>query len=441
MRRRRLLADMVPTQLPRERIMTSHFRFVHCSDVHFDTPFRCARDDVRARLADARRVAFRRLVALCLDEQVHALLVAGDLYDEERLTFGTEDFLTEQVGRLTSAGIHVVVACGNHDPGSNDNRSARIAWPTERFHLFTEPDPRTIEITDAEGNTVGIVVGAGHGGGRELNNLAASFPRVERHPPAVALLHASVHGAENLERHPKIATCSTEDFARLGYRYWALGHVHTRQQLSEKPAAFYPGSLIGHRAEETGPRGAMLVGLPAVGSPQIDFRALSPVRWETIMLNSLEDVTDRSALIARAVEAGRAVTGASDALPEQQWMLRFVLTGGCPAADGFGPEGSFDEVSSELAARLGVLDTEILVDDLGQPVDIEPHRNQPHLLGLALDVVGELDGDSRLLLELSPDELAGCVATDARGKRRYLRSLLNDIERVTADSLLNGTRT
>ena len=122
-------------------------------------------------------------------------------------------------------------------------------------------------------------------------------------------------------------------------------------------------------------------------------------------------------------------------------MLRFVLTGGCPAADGFGTEGSFDEVSSELAARLGVLDTEFLVDDLGQPVDIEPHRNQPHLLGLALDVVGELDGDSKLLLELSPDELAGCVATDARGKRRYLRSLLNDIERVTADSLLNGTRT
>ena len=42
--------------------------------------------------------------------------------------------------------------------------------------------------------------------------------------------------------------------------------------------------------------------------------------------------------------------------------------------------------------------------------------------------------------ELSPEELAGCTANDARGKRRYMRSLLEDIERVTADSLLKETR-
>jgi hypothetical protein len=424
----------------REHTMTAHFRFVHCSDVHFDTPFRCARDDVRARLADARRVAFRRLVSLCLNEEAHALLVAGDLYDEERLSFGSEDFLTEQIGRLTSAGIHVVVASGNHDPGSEDHRSARVAWPTERFHLLNEADPRTIEITDKDDKVVGIVVGAGHGDSHEKSNLAASFPRVERHPPAVAILHASVIGAEDLDNHPKIANCSTEDFQRLGYRYWALGHVHTRQQVGDKPEAHYPGSLIGHRAEETGARGALVVSLPAVGSAQVDFRPLSPVRWETVVLDGLEGVTDRSALIARAVEAGRGVTGAADALPEQQWMLRFVLNGGCPAADAFGAEGAFVESSAELAARLGVLDAEFVVDDLTQPVEIDPHREQPHLLGIALDMIPDLDGDQKLLLEMSPAELAGCVDTDARGKRRYLRTLLEDIERVTADSLLKETR-
>jgi DNA repair exonuclease SbcCD nuclease subunit len=420
--------------------MTAHFRFVHCSDVHFDAPFRCTRDDVRARLADARRVAFRRLVSLCLNEKAHALLIAGDLYDEERLSFGSEDFLTEQIHRLTDTGIHVVIASGNNDPGSEDHRSARIVWPTERFHLLTEADPRTIEITDADDATVGIVVGAGHGGNGETTNLAASYPRVERNPPAVALLHASVLGAEDFERHPKIATCSPEDFGRLGYRYWALGHVHTRQQVCDKPVAWYPGSLIGRRAEETGAHGALLVSLPAVGATQVDFRPLSPVRWESIVLDGLSGVTDRSALMARAVEAGRAVTGSDDALPEQQWMLRFVLKGGCPAADVFLAEGAFDDGSAELAGRLGVLDAEIVVDDLTRPVEIDPHREQPHLLGLALELVEELDTDQKLLLELSPDELAGCVATDARGKRRYLRSLLDDIERVTADSLLKETR-
>jgi hypothetical protein len=158
------------------------------------------------------------------------------------------------------------------------------------------------------------------------------------------------------------------------------------------------------------------------------------------VLDGLTGVTDRSALMARAVEAGRKVTGAADALPEQQWMLRFVLTGGCPAADTFRAEGVFDESSAELAARLGVLDAEIVVDELTQPVEIDPHREQPHLLGLALDLIGELDSDQKLLLEMAPDELAGCIASDARGKRRYLRSLLKDIERVTADSLLKEVR-
>ena len=61
------------------------FRFVHCADVHLDAPHACNDDIVRARLDQEARTALGKLVELCLQQRVHALLVAGDLFDDQRL--------------------------------------------------------------------------------------------------------------------------------------------------------------------------------------------------------------------------------------------------------------------------------------------------------------------------------------------------------------------
>jgi len=92
-------------------------RFLHIADVHLDTSFAGRSEEVRARLREASRQAFRNAVDLAIREDVHALLIAGDLFDGDRLSFQTERFLLEQVGRLNDQGISVVYATGNHDPG------------------------------------------------------------------------------------------------------------------------------------------------------------------------------------------------------------------------------------------------------------------------------------------------------------------------------------
>ncbi len=52
------------------------------------------------------------IVDLCLDEQVDALLLAGDLYDGDQTSMKTARFLAEQMRRLQEAGIRVFVIRG-----------------------------------------------------------------------------------------------------------------------------------------------------------------------------------------------------------------------------------------------------------------------------------------------------------------------------------------
>ena len=39
------------------------------------------------------------------------------------------------------------------------------------------------------------------------------------------------------------------------YDYWALGHIHLRQQLHEEPPIVYPGNIQGRHRNEQGLKG------------------------------------------------------------------------------------------------------------------------------------------------------------------------------------------
>jgi DNA repair protein SbcD/Mre11 len=430
------------------------FRFVHCSDVHLDSPFRCASDDVRARLHDAGRAAFRRLVDLCLAEKVHALLVAGDLYDDDRLTFTTEEFLLEQFERLCGAGIHVVVACGNHDHGHAEGRAARMHWPASRFTLFAGHDPAEVTITAADGTPVARVVGCGHADDRDGENLAAQFPAASGALPVVGLLHARVAGASGAERHPDLAPCTTADLAAAGYRYWALGHVHVRQELrdggrSAPLLGCYPGSLIGHRSDETAAHGALLVTVPRTGAVKTEFHPVAGVRWETLDVPGLAQVADLDALRASVRESFHRAAAAAHAAGQDvadagalRWMLRVELSGPCPAAVELQRDELVEELAEQLTAELlaeGVLGVELVEAGVHRPVSLDGHRGQPHVLGLSLEVLDTLAGDEELLARLAPAALAGCDGLDASVKRDYLRSLLTGIDSAAGQALLKET--
>src|SRR6202040_3694561 len=91
---------------------------VHAADLHIDSPMRgLDRYDgaPTARMRSATRRAVENLVALCVDEAVDFLLLAGDLFDGNWKDYGTGLFFAAQMSRLREAGIPVVIIRGNHD--------------------------------------------------------------------------------------------------------------------------------------------------------------------------------------------------------------------------------------------------------------------------------------------------------------------------------------
>ena len=158
-------------------------RILHLADVHLDTPFYGREEDLRRKLRQATRQAFRAAVEEAIERRVHGFLIAGDLFDNDLLSFATERFLVEQVARLHGAAIPVFYATGNHDPGRANFRARQLDWP-ENVHLFSSTNPETVPIGE-----VGWLTAAGHSTKTEMGNLATRYGPARTDRPHVAMLH------------------------------------------------------------------------------------------------------------------------------------------------------------------------------------------------------------------------------------------------------------
>ena len=137
---------------------------------------------------------------------------------------------------------------------------------------------------------LGIAV---HGQGfdtREVtSDLSSRYPEPKRGMFNIGLLHTALEGRAG---HAPYAPCRLSALVDRGYDYFALGHVHTREVLSEKPWIVFPGNLQGRHARETGPKGASLVTVEGEQVRTVEHRSLDEVRWH----QAEADVSDERSL-------------------------------------------------------------------------------------------------------------------------------------------------
>jgi len=399
-------------------------RFLHVADVHLDTSFAGRSESVRARLREASRESFRRAVDLAVREEVHAFLVAGDLFDSDRLSLRTERFMLEQMGRLGEHGITVVYATGNHDPGAAPTGPRRLAWPAN-VHVVSDATPRRILVPDASGEPVGYVTAAGHTSAEERADLSRGFPRPSGELPHVALLHTQVHHSLGARAHHNYAPSELSFLLRSGYDFWALGHVHERQSLSQDPPVWYAGSLQGRSHAERGERGALLVDLSDREAPAVHFRALAPVRWETLTTDRLESVRSLDELLRHLQlvwEGERRREGRSTAT---EWMVRVVLSGPCPLWSQLRSEEDNQHVAAELRELLGALEVTVSSEGVHPVLSLREYAARVDVLGEALRLCDSIRrGQSTL--DVAPGDLAGAgmVGDDVQTVDAYVRALL-----------------
>jgi len=291
------------------------FRFFHAADIHLDSPL-IGLANIEGRVAEriraAPRAAFEALVERAIQDQVNFFVIAGDLYDGTWRDCKTGLFFAEQMGRFNQAGISVFVLHGNHDAESQITKPLTLP---ESVRVFGTRKAQTFLL-----DKLNVAL---HGQSfREkavIDNLVPDYPAPVKGAFNIGVLHTALGGMGD---HANYAPCTLPELVAKGYDYWALGHVHQRQVLNERPHVVFPGNLQGRHVREAGPKGASLVTVEAGEVVEIAALAFDVVRWAILDVNvaaagSKADVVE---LIRQALE--RAVSSADGRLVSARIVLQ-----------------------------------------------------------------------------------------------------------------------
>lgn len=293
-------------------------RFIHAADLHIDSPLKgLGRYDGAPleRLRGATRRALEALVALAIEERVHFVLIAGDLYDRDWVDFHTGLFVREQMTHLARHDIAVFIVQGNHDAQGVITR--QVPWP-DNVTVLSHRAAETVRLASLR-----VAIHGQSFSDREMpDDLVPGYPAAVPGWFNIGLLHTSLTGDAG---HDTYAPTSLPVLKSKGYDYWALGHVHARQVVCEQPRVVFSGNLQGRHARETGPKGCELV---EVHGAHIHSRCvpLDVVRWHQLSLD-LQDVPTLDALVRRLSAALREAQATRD---EALHAVRVLLRGETP---------------------------------------------------------------------------------------------------------------
>ena len=273
-------------------------RIVHFADLHLDAGFAWAgaTSSVARQRRQGLRNALLRIVAIVREVQADALFCGGDLYEDERVTPDTAEFL-----RATLAGLDptpVFLAPGNHDWYGPESVYALTAW-SPNVHVFREP--RLVPVSLRPGLTLW---GGAHRAPANTDNFLAGFG-VQGPGAHVALFHGAERSwfSEQGSGKEPHAAFEASEIGTAGLLHAFVGHYH-RPKDAERHT--YPGNPDPLAFGEDGPRGAVIATIGEDGVVARERRTVAQTEVHDLELDvsgcaSGQEIRDR----ARALAEGR----------------------------------------------------------------------------------------------------------------------------------------
>ena len=234
-------------------------KIIHFSDLHLDSAFAWAgaSGDAARRRRQALRDTLLRIAELTREVGADALFCGGDLYEHERCTPDTAEFL-----RTTFADLHplrVFLAPGNHDWYGPHSLYALAEW-SPNVHVFREASLQPVKL--GEGLTLW---GAAHCAPANTDGFLDSGFRVEGAGVHIALFHGAERSwfSEQGEGKQPHAPFDANQIAEAGLHHLFLGHYH-RPKDAERHT--YPGNPDPLAFSEDGERGAVVATIGIDGN-------------------------------------------------------------------------------------------------------------------------------------------------------------------------------
>jgi exonuclease SbcD len=276
-------------------------KLLHTSDVQLDAPFHflgSRGSSHRQQLRDT----FQHIVDVAAEGRYDALLITGDLFNDNRPHQSTLDFVAAQLGRLD---VPVCILPGNHDcyDGSSAYRKARFP---ENAILFTE-QPTITEIPELDMAVYGNAI-------TSIQSRVSPLRGLERRGAMrwhVAMAHGNLVRPDIFDPPRPIQPSEISD---SGMHYVAMGDWHAFADYSQ-------GGVKAYYAGAPEPTGLDQKGAGYVACIEMDENGVR-VHSERVATISTEEMTvDVTGRPASQVKAQIA------ALSDKHLMLKVTLSG------------------------------------------------------------------------------------------------------------------
>lgn len=219
-------------------------KIIHCSDLHLDSKI----DGLPTEKSRIRRLevvmAFERLCAFANQNEVSAILIAGDAFDSKKITLKTRDKLVSLIRDFPNIDFYFL--CGNHDKdafsSSFENVPNNLKFFSDKWQYFTYGN---VCIT-------GLI--------NEKNNLDLSYGNLSLKEDCfnIVVLHGQVAGYVSSTGGENI---SIPMLKGKNINYLALGHIHSFStgKIDDRGVYAYSGCLEGRGFDELGEKGFVLI--------------------------------------------------------------------------------------------------------------------------------------------------------------------------------------
>jgi len=224
---RAILLDM-PT--PRRPLRVLHTADVHLgSDGYGDAAQQAAHDERHRR-------AFRRVVDIALADAVDLVLIAGDLFDHNRVPDALVEFVRAELDRLRQP---VVILPGNHDALYANALHDRhdLGAGAGHVHVIRKLEGQTIELPELD-----AVIW-----GRAMEEHTPDFRPLAELPGRngdrwhLAMAHGFFF--DQRQRPDRSSPIFADEIRDAGWDYLAMGHQHVQMDVSQGAVtAFYSGA-------------------------------------------------------------------------------------------------------------------------------------------------------------------------------------------------------
>lgn len=242
-------------------------KILHMADVHFDAAFSSMSITEAEKCRAGLRSAFAAAVLSAKNRGVQLFFIAGDLFDGERLSAATEEFLVGQTERY--ADCQFFIAPGNHDPYNEASPYKKLRFP-KNVHVFRGREK--IELAE-----LGVdVYGFGFTEKYCKESPVTGYGKLNKDRINILVCHGDTAQGD-------YGPITAAEIAASGFDYIALGHIHAASGVLESGGVHYayPGCIQGRGMDETGVKGA-LCGSVGKGKVDLEFLPLSRRKYEIL---------------------------------------------------------------------------------------------------------------------------------------------------------------